>query len=151
MPENTAELLPILFKDNEKEIDASFNTYRQSGLGLSATLIALDVLMAKVLFREVVHPSTSRCLFTLAGCLAFLVAILSSVFIQVFNYWGQMLKAERWFPKGIKLGPEWIYAFGKMSQQSNEWFTRSRIALNVSLVSSIISLVFLVCRWLFAY
>lgn len=84
-------------------MDEQFRVYRQSGLGLSATIITLSVLIIKEVLDAltIIRPETfANTRFLVYAVLIFAFAsILTGFFIQFFHFLGYMHHAKRFYPE----------------------------------------------------
>ena len=134
-------------KEHGEKVDASFQAYRQAGLGLSATIITLDLILMKVAADKISLPlsfSAKGALFCMASLL---ISILFAVGIQFFNYIALKLLADRhFFPEGSD-NQLW---FRDKTGASNRHFSRSTESLYISMAALILGLSFVIYFWAIA-
>ena len=126
-----AELDPKL-QEIWKRIDEDHRLYRQSGLGISATAIALFVLLFQGLRSGIQCPSLREYLTVLwLGVLV--LGIGSALLVQVFHYFGYKTFAERWFPQNLQ-DTDWANKQKRHSDRQfllAHWMLRGTLALLV--------------------
>jgi hypothetical protein len=133
-------------KELEEKVAPSFQAYRQAGLGLSATFLTFDLILIKLAVDKIKLPLTSWSFSSVICLLVLLIAVVFAVGIQVANYRGLKLVAERHVvPTGEEAGVWFI----ETTRSSNIWFTRSTQYLNISIVSTAVGLIFVIYFWVF--
>ena len=87
--------------DNQEEIlrriDEEFRFYRQLGLGLSATILALSGVMFKAILEKLTFPLAHSCT-TVFWFLALTMSVVAAICVQLCQYMGYQHMARRYFP-----------------------------------------------------
>ncbi len=123
--------------DKNKKVDESFHLYRQSGLGVSATIITLNVLHMGTLLNAFSSPIKDIQWAVISSGATFF-GIFWGLAIQVFNYVGLKLQADRYFPQSDEKPDVW---FTKKTKSANAWFTRAQESLWIALACSAIGFI----------
>lgn len=109
-----------------KLVDENYRTYRQSGLGLSATVIALSLLILKWAASGYPHPCS---LTFYIQCTLVAFTIGAAISIQWFHYQGYKKQSRYYFSLLEKQGKS-----EKQGKEAIENFDRGDTAVNVAII-----------------
>ena len=114
--------------ENNTRIDEMFKHYRLSGVGLSATLIALS----SGLLWWLNEVATKESVIMIRSQIIVLgVVIISSLAIQVFNYLGYKCHSRAYFGQSTK-------------SEADQWFSKEDISVYISVYAFSVEIVLLV-------